>query len=209
MIHTKRKLTKKQIEKAGWNSKPIDLDKARLLRSQGMTWKKVAKIFSVSVMTVRRQLNPELAAAHSKEQMDRQVRNKYTLIEYKNGECCICGYNRTYWALDFHHVYQEDKSFSISRSRGRNIDVLKKEADKTIMVCRNCHAEVHAGLHPEHAEEFKDHYVRPEPSEEEPEDYMKDRCLRETKVIALTTCDGEELPELIDPSGQLYLFEHL
>ena len=74
--------------------------------------------------------------------------NKQALIDYKGGKCSVCGYNKCNGALDFHHV--AEKSFSIAASicimgsGPKALEKMKKEADKTILVCKNCHAEIHA-----------------------------------------------------------------
>jgi len=75
----------------------------------------------------------------------RQREKKAALVEYKGGKCCICGYSEYNGALDFHHVGK--KNFNISSRRDSSLERLKKEADNTILVCRNCHAEIHAGMH--------------------------------------------------------------
>ena len=77
--------------------------------------------------------------------VDRQREKKDELVKYKGGKCCICGYKKCRGGLDFHHVAK--KRFSISVKRDCSLDKLKKEADNTILVCRNCHAEIHAGMH--------------------------------------------------------------
>jgi len=79
----------------------------------------------------------------------RQREKKAALVEYKGGKCCICGYAACNWALDFHHVNK--KNFTISSRRDLSLKNLKKEADNTILVCRNCHAEIHAGMHEKYA----------------------------------------------------------
>jgi hypothetical protein len=75
----------------------------------------------------------------------RLQKNKLLLVEYKGGKCCICGYNKCAAALDFHHI--KKKSFAIGTRGGLSLNKLKKEADKTILVCKNCHAEIHIGMH--------------------------------------------------------------
>ena len=75
----------------------------------------------------------------------RQNEKKAALVIYKGGKCCICGYSKHNGALDFHHT--GPKSFALGAQRDLSLKKLKKEADKTILVCKNCHAEVHAGLH--------------------------------------------------------------
>ena len=69
---------------------------------------------------------------------------KHDLIEYKGGKCEICGYNKCESALEFHHLNPEEKEFAIS-SKGytRSFELCKKEVDKCILVCANCHREIH------------------------------------------------------------------
>ena len=74
-------------------------------------------------------------------------RLKQRAVEYKGGSCQICGYNKTNSALAFHHIMPEAKEFAISgKGITRSWKKLKLELNKCIMVCHNCHAEVHDGL---------------------------------------------------------------
>lgn len=61
------------------------------------------------------------------------------------GKCSKCGYNRYYGALDLHHLDGKDFSF------GRNLckkseEELIKEAKKCVILCANCHRELHGGF---------------------------------------------------------------
>lgn len=72
---------------------------------------------------------------------------KLKAVEYKGGKCEICGYDRCVWALDFHHINPEDKYFAIgSRGYARSWESVRKELDKCILVCANCHREIEAGF---------------------------------------------------------------
>lgn len=72
---------------------------------------------------------------------------KAELIKYKGGKCEICGYDKCNQALDFHHLNPEEKDFNISQSYTyKNLAKLKLEVDKCILVCANCHREIHAGI---------------------------------------------------------------
>ena len=77
----------------------------------------------------------------------RRRKLKLMLIEYKGGKCVICGYNSSTWAFDLHHVDSSTKDFGLSvRGLTRSWQKLKEEADKCVLVCANCHREVHAGV---------------------------------------------------------------
>lgn len=71
-------------------------------------------------------------------------RNKLALIEYKGGKCQICGYDKCVDALEFHHINKEEKEFGLGNGDIRSLIKLKEEADKCILVCANCHREIHA-----------------------------------------------------------------
>lgn len=68
-------------------------------------------------------------------------------VEYKGGKCMLCGYDRCIWALDLHHIDADTKTFSLSvTGLTRSWEKIKKEADKCVLLCANCHREVHAGF---------------------------------------------------------------
>ena len=78
--------------------------------------------------------------------------NKIRHSEFKNilhklkvNGCAICGYNDYDSCLNFHHVNSKDKKFIVSASNcGRSNNFLAKELDKCILLCSNCHQEIHA-----------------------------------------------------------------
>lgn len=71
-------------------------------------------------------------------------RLKKKLVDYKGGKCEICGYDKCINALDFHHLNPNEKDFCISKYMVLSFDKLKKEVDKCILVCANCHREIHS-----------------------------------------------------------------
>lgn len=66
------------------------------------------------------------------------------LIEYKKTcECIKCGVN-DYRVLEFHHLDQKDKEFAISWAHDNtSIDKIKKEIEKCVVLCANCHRVLH------------------------------------------------------------------
>lgn len=73
-------------------------------------------------------------------------KNKERAIEYKGGKCVKCGYNKCNSALEFHHIDPNEKDFSVSQNMNMSWDKIKKELDKCILVCSNCHREIHEEL---------------------------------------------------------------
>ena len=62
----------------------------------------------------------------------------------KEKGCVVCGYNRCLTALAFHHVIPDKKNKDVCAIK--TIRLLKREAAKCLVLCANCHAEVHAGM---------------------------------------------------------------
>ena len=73
------------------------------------------------------------------------IRSK--IVEYKGGKCLICGYNKCIESLDLHHRIAEDKEFGVSaQGLTRAWSKVVAEADKCVLLCANCHREIHAGV---------------------------------------------------------------
>ena len=75
----------------------------------------------------------------------RRRKNKELLVEYKGGCCERCGYNKCIAALEFHHLDPSTKEFGLTGNT-YGLERQKKEADKCILVCANCHREIHNAL---------------------------------------------------------------
>ena len=66
-------------------------------------------------------------------------------IEYKGGKCERCSYQRCLDALEFHHLDSSKKDFGISdRGYTRSWKRIREEIEKCILLCANCHREIHA-----------------------------------------------------------------
>jgi hypothetical protein len=68
---------------------------------------------------------------------------KLAAVKYKGGACERCGYNKSPYALEFHHRDPSQKDGNISRMLSHSWSRVKKELDKCIMLCANCHREEH------------------------------------------------------------------
>jgi hypothetical protein len=82
-------------------------------------------------------------------QQNRGLERKNFLIERGGGKCSLCGYNKNSAALSFHHTDPKEKEFQLDlRSlSNRTQERIDKEVQKCILICCNCHAEIHNPQH--------------------------------------------------------------
>lgn len=71
----------------------------------------------------------------------RRHKIKMEMVNKKGGKCSKCGYNECLSALQFHHINPKTKAFSISGSHCRSMSRVKKELNKCIVLCANCHSK--------------------------------------------------------------------
>ena len=65
-------------------------------------------------------------------------------VEYKGGKCNLCGYSKCIAALEFHHIDSSKKDFGLSEDGlTRSWTRIQLELDKCLLVCANCHREIH------------------------------------------------------------------
>jgi len=74
--------------------------------------------------------------------MERRKKLKGELVEIFGGKCSKCGYNKCIDALDFHHEGNKEESISKLINNNSREKILK-EAKKCILLCANCHRELH------------------------------------------------------------------
>lgn len=78
-------------------------------------------------------------------QKERGLKRKYEYILSRGGKCEKCGYDHNLAALEFHHINPEEKEFQIDirKFANANLNQLKQELDKCVILCANCHRETH------------------------------------------------------------------
>jgi hypothetical protein len=113
-----------------------------------------AKFFSIGKSTVKKYAKKRVYLSEDEKKANavtsvvkRRKKIKEKAINYKGGCCQKCGYNKCVGALEFHHLNPNEKDFSLS-SNGYSLswETIKKELDKCILVCANCHREIHEEL---------------------------------------------------------------
>ena len=78
---------------------------------------------------------------------DYRRNRKLNLIAACGNKCCICGYNKAISALEFHHIDPSQKEFGIAANGTcHNIQKDIAEVRKCVLVCANCHREIHEDM---------------------------------------------------------------
>ena len=72
--------------------------------------------------------------------------NRLFAVKTLGGKCMVCSYDKYIGSLDIHHLDPKIKDKNFSCMRGWCKERILAEIEKCVLLCRNCHAEVHAGL---------------------------------------------------------------
>jgi hypothetical protein len=64
------------------------------------------------------------------------------------GKCVCCGYNKCTRSLALHHLdpFQKERTLGSIRANAINWGKIVEEVKKCILVCHNCHNEIHEGI---------------------------------------------------------------
>jgi len=84
------------------------------------------------------------AKIESPKSKQKQRDSKIQCVNYLGGKCIRCDYKFPE-GIDFHHIDPSKKEFGIAQINAKLNDKLKAELRKCAPLCRNCHAEFHAG----------------------------------------------------------------
>ena len=120
----------------------------------------------------------------------RQNRKK-ALVYIAGNKCNLCGYNKSIAALQFHHIHPELKEYGLA-SKGTCHAVEKdlKELQKCILVCANCHREIHNESFYSQQELQKKRIY----NEEEAKKLLTDTINKKTKTYKYCKQCGKQLP---------------
>jgi len=75
-----------------------------------------------------------------------KIKIKEKIVKYKGSRCVVCGYSKCPQVLNLHHLDPSKKNFQISGCHCYSWEKIHKELDKCILVCSNCHGEIHSGF---------------------------------------------------------------
>lgn len=88
-------------------------------------------------------LMTECKSCHKRRVHERHVKLKHELVAICGGKCELCGYQKEPRILNFHHKNPKTKSFGIASRNSAPLKTLLKEAKKCMLLCPNCHQELH------------------------------------------------------------------
>lgn len=132
---------------------------------------------------------PAVRGKYMKSKVQTWRRNtKLKVVQAMGSKCQICGYSTCTAALEFHHTTQSDKSVSISKliSNPSNWENIVSELKKCILLCSNCHKEIHYGNTklPEVYQKFDDNLI------------SKDSISKVQKNEVCPVCGGKKTIEI-------------
>jgi hypothetical protein len=98
-----------------------------------------------------RQYHKSVYAQRYSEKNNARNKQRFAIVKewiatYKSERGCIVCKEREVCCLDLHHLDPSAKEFTISGNQNRSFVLVQEEVRKCIVVCRNCHAKIHAGL---------------------------------------------------------------
>lgn len=75
-------------------------------------------------------------------------RCKDRIITAMGGSCCVCKYSKCSSALALHHLNPSQKDISLGaiRANPKSWEKIIQELRKCVLVCHNCHSEIHSGI---------------------------------------------------------------
>lgn len=70
---------------------------------------------------------------------------KQKAVLLMGGSCKLCGYNKINRNLVFHHLDPKQKDYAMRDLQNKSWKLVVKELQKCVLLCHNCHGEVHEG----------------------------------------------------------------
>lgn len=83
---------------------------------------------------------------HNSYTLQRGQEIKQRARELLGGKCCCCGFATYQVSLDVHHLDPARKAPNFETMRGWSWPRVERELATCALLCKNCHAAVHAGL---------------------------------------------------------------
>ena len=73
-------------------------------------------------------------------------KNHDIVLARGGAKCRRCGYDKCSSALEFHHIDPKTKKFGVRDGNTRSLKSMIAESEKCVLLCSNCHRELHCGI---------------------------------------------------------------
>ena len=93
----------------------------------------------------RTPVNIKRAAKYMRDHKNRRLFQIHQL--QLTAKCQLCGYNSCARSLHFHHVTNDKENAISTMLASRSAEAIIAELCRCVVLCANCHGEVHDGLH--------------------------------------------------------------
>ena len=119
-------------------------------KAQELKISRPRKIFDVEKLKIRqKRADEKYYLKNSKEiYQKKKIRRhliKEEIVFLRGGKCEICGYNKCISALEFHHKTEDKDNHLAIIIKNASKEKVLKEVEKCILLCANCHRELHSG----------------------------------------------------------------
>lgn len=114
------------------------------LLKDGKSYKEICEILNCSKALVHYHARPDKREYFKEQRRKNRKKQMIELKLLKGGKCHKCGYDKYLEILDFHHIEASLKEDGVSKmfmTKGKAAAF--KEAEKCILLCPNCHRELH------------------------------------------------------------------
>lgn len=153
--NSKKEYQKKWVQSHKEYRRKWDREHKEHLKEYRREWEKNNQERSNATKKKWRDNHKERISEYRKKYYRYREQIKEEMVQYKGGQCSECGYNKCLAALEFHHIDPFAKEFELSEAihgmlkRDGSLDIAKesakKELDKCVLLCANCHREKHYG----------------------------------------------------------------
>lgn len=114
------------------------------LYEQGMSYSEIQKELGCAKSTISYHIGKgQKEKSHNRKKQSRHRVAAYVRKAKQGQKCVVCREDYPYWKMEFDHLPQYKKLFTIGGkgARDKTIEDIQAEMDKCEIVCRNCHAD--------------------------------------------------------------------
>ena len=122
-------------------------EKILKLKKEGKTHNEIVQILGCSKSSVSYHCSEKVRQTYRDYRNKNRKKTIKDLKQNAGGKCQVCGYDRCITSLVFHHKNPLEKIGSVGEmiyTHGKRYVI--EEAKKCILLCANCHGEVHEKL---------------------------------------------------------------